>query len=138
MPAYKDANQVLADVHDDSANALRVLTCGSPAPTTTVLRSSTTGAGAVAITTAFAKKMRVRTITGKASGAVVEALTITLDSLTGAAYDALLQEVSAGWTDFFFQPDGELILEAGDELVLACANSGGATYGIEVIAEEAS
>jgi len=138
MPAYKDANQVLADVHDDSANALRVLTSGSPAPTTTVLRSSTTGAGAVAITTAFAKKMRVRTITGKASGAVVEALTITLDSLTGAAYDALLQEVSAGWTDFFFQPDGELILEAGDELVLACANSGGATYGIEVIAEEAS
>lgn len=137
MPT-KTADQVLNDVHDDPANALRVVSSGGTPATVTVLRSSTTGSGAVAIASAFASKMKIRSISGHASAAVVEALTIGLDSLTGAAYDTNLQEVAAGWTDFLWLPDGDLLLEAGDEIAIACANSGAATYGIEIIAEEVS
>lgn len=115
---------------------IEVTVAGSTPPTTTVLRSSTTGSAAIAITTALASKMKIRSVSGHAGAAVVEALTITLDSLTGVAYDGLLQAVSAGWTDFLWIPDGEFLLEAGDELIIASANSGAATYGIEVIAEE--
>lgn len=137
MPPSKSGDQVLQDVHDDAADALRVIsTGGGSPPATTVLRSSNTGAAGIAITTAFAKKMKIRSVTGKASGAVVEALTITLDSLTGPVYDAPLPTVAAGWTGFAWLPEGEFILEAGDEISIACANSGTKTYGIEVIAEE--
>ncbi len=130
--------QIANNLFNESTGKLEnidVTATASPAATT-VLRSSTTGTAAIAIITAFAKKMRIKSITGHATAAVVEALTITLDSKTAAAYDTKLQEVAASWEDFFWQPDGDLFLEAGDELAIACANSGSATYGIEVIAEE--
>lgn len=130
--------QIANTLFNESTGKLEdiVVTSTSTPAAITVLRSSTTGAVAIAITTAFASKMRIKSIRGHASAAVVEALTITLDSLTGAAYDAKQATVSAGWTDFFWQPDGDDLLEAGDEIAIACANSGAATYGIEVIAEE--
>ena len=138
MPPFKDTNQVLADVHDDAANALRTTAAGSGVTPVTVLRSDTTGVAAINITTAFAKKMQILSIRGKASAPVAEACSIKLDSKAGAAYDNEETNVAAGWRDFKYQPDGEDILEAGDEISITCPNTGGATYGITVIAKELS
>jgi len=137
MTVAKSGDQALQLAFDPATDTIKTTSGAAPLPpSATVLRDTDTGAGAIAKTTAFAKKFRLRSISGHASGAVVEALTITLDSLTGAAYDALIQTVAAGWTDFVWIPDGETIFEAGDEIAIACANSGGATYGIDIIAEE--
>lgn len=125
--------------YDETGEYLRVFLIGGSAgapPAAIALRAEQTGSGAIALTTAFAVKMRIKSVRGHASAAVVEALIITFDSKTDAAYDAKEQEVSPGWTDFKWQPDGDDLLEAGDELVIACANSGSATFGVTVIAEE--
>ena len=137
MTVAKSGDQALQLAYDPGTDSFKTTGGGAPLPAvTTVIRETDTGSGAVAFTTAFAKKMRIHSVSGHADAAVVEALTITLDSLTGAAFDALLNEIPAAWTDFDLEFEGGKLLEAGDELVIACANSGGATYGIEVIAEE--
>lgn len=60
-------------------------------------------------------------------------LTVTLDSVSGAAYNAvLLKQDMAQITDFVFAPERPMTFNAGDKIVIAWANSGGKTYGVEV------
>ena len=62
-------------------------------------------------------------------------LTVTLDSIFGAAYNCVLltQDMTAV-TDLVWSPDKDSgALAVGDKLVIEWANAGAKTYGLEVI-----
>jgi hypothetical protein len=61
-------------------------------------------------------------------------LTATLDAAAGAEYDAVIltQDMTAV-TDLVYVPDRPITFEKGDKLVIAWANAGGKTYGLEVV-----
>ena len=69
-----------------------------------------------------------------AASATAENFTVTLDSVGGAAYDAVLfsQDMNAV-TNLVWHPDLGRIFMPGDELDLAWTNTNTKTYGIEVI-----
>lgn len=60
-------------------------------------------------------------------------LTATIDAAAGAVYDAVIltQDMTA-ITDLVYIPDRPVLLENGDKLVIAWANAGNKTYGVEV------
>ena len=60
-------------------------------------------------------------------------LTVTIDANAGAAYDYLLatQDMTSV-TNYSYQPTRPINLDAGDKIVIAWANAGTKTYGIEV------
>lgn len=67
------------------------------------------------------------------SQAVSETITITIDSIKGANYDTVMQEVVlVAETDFVYRPQGDAILNAGDEIKIECTADGGVgtVYGI--------
>lgn len=59
-------------------------------------------------------------------------LTVTTDANAGATYDAVLalQDMSA-IADYVYVPDNPIPFVAGDKVVIAWANAGNKTYGIE-------
>ena len=62
-----------------------------------------------------------------------EDFTITVDDALGAAYDVLLYTLdpsAAATTDILWQPDDELMLVTGDQLVVNYANTDTNTYGL--------
>ena len=86
-----------------------------------------TGTGAVALTCSPASghsHFRVLNIEAHASGAVTEALTVTLDSKGGAAYDTLLSS-DASWTNVYKVFDPNEIFENGDSIIVGCTEAGG-------------
>ncbi len=60
-------------------------------------------------------------------------LTVTIDANAGAAYDVVLntQDLTA-LADYVYQPTRPIPLDLGDKLVIAWANAGAKTYGLEV------
>lgn len=60
-------------------------------------------------------------------------LTATVDAAAGAVYDTVIltQDMTAV-TDLVFIPDRPMLFENGDKLIVAWANAGGKTYGVEV------
>ena len=67
-----------------------------------------------------------------------ENFTITLDANAGSAYDVLLYTLdpsAASTTDIFWQPDQYLVLEGGDAIDVAFANSDHKTYGAQITME---
>lgn len=67
-----------------------------------------------------------------AGGAATD-LTATLDAGAGAAYDCvLIRQDMDNVTDLVYQPTRPIICQVDDEVDIAYANGGGATYGIEV------
>lgn len=70
-----------------------------------------------------------------AAPATSEDFTITLDANAGAIYDLLLYTLdpSAGsTTDILWQPDEEIILEGGDQIDIAFANTDARNYGAQI------
>ena len=60
-------------------------------------------------------------------------LTVTVDANAGAAYDVvLLTQDMTLVTDLLWVPPDRLEFQEGDKLVVAWANAGGKTYGLEV------
>ena len=60
-------------------------------------------------------------------------LTVTLDANAGAAYDAvLLTQDMTLVTDLLWQPEQPVYFDKGDKIVVAWANAGTKTYGLEV------
>lgn len=102
---------------------------------------SATGTGAIALSTAMAKRFRLINITVHFNSAPTtsEALTVKLNASGGAAYDTTLLYVnpsSSATTDIVYIPDAPLICEPGDEIDLAFANSDARTYGARIVVEE--
>ena len=70
------------------------------------------------------------------AGGAASNLTITINSGSGAVYDTNLNtQAMSGLTDYVYQPDNPHILFNGDTLDIDYANSGNATYGVEVVYE---
>jgi hypothetical protein len=60
-------------------------------------------------------------------------LILTLDANAGSAYDVVLyKQDMTSVTDIIWQPDLPLKFDNGDKIVVAWANAGGKTYGIEM------
>jgi len=81
------------------------------------ISSQDLSAAALSYTTSTGRKRKVEMVTLKASQAISETVTITLDSAKGANYDSVLVEVAlVAETDFVWRPHGEMNLQSGDEL----------------------
>lgn len=94
-----------------------------------------TGSGAVSITLAPARAWQLQEIRIHLNGAGGAGdLTVTQDADAGAAYDTVLvtQDMSTV-TDLIYFPARPNQFVAGDKIVIAWANGGGKTYGIEII-----
>jgi len=82
-------------------------------------------AGALNYTTNFAHITRIQSVLLKFTGATNQTVTIKLDSGTGANYNTLLFNYPLlNATDFFWEPDEELIISSADEIVVTCTNTG--------------
>lgn len=84
--------------------------------------------------TAFAQKHKVKAVILHASAAITQTVTVMVDSKTGATYDTVLdKQALVANTDYVWIPDGDLLLDSGDELLVTCTNTG--TPAITVYAE---
>lgn len=78
-------------------------------------------AAALSYTTDYGRKFKLEAVYVKASVAITETVTITLDSALGAAYDIILQTYDlVAETSFMWRPQGEMNLQAGDEIKVQC------------------
>jgi len=96
-----------------------------------------TGGAALAYTFAPEKSVHIREVRLhlNAVGGAAESFTIKSDSALGAAYDVqhASQDMNA-LTDYIFRPtNGFLFVAKGDELDFAWTNTGGKTWGLEIV-----
>jgi len=97
--------------------------------------SRATGAAAIAHTLAPTTQFQLNEVRVHldAGGAATD-LTITLTAAAGAAYNqVLLTQDMGGVTDIILLPAQPHDFVAGDAIVVAYANGGAATYGLDVI-----
>ena len=81
-------------------------------------------AAPLAYTTSIGRRFKLDSVSGKASVAITETVTITLDSNEGANYDVVLATISlVSKSSFVWRPEGELNLVAGDEIKVQCTNA---------------
>ena len=80
--------------------------------------------GALSYTTSFGRRFKLESVYLKATAAITETITITLDSALGSAYDVVLQTYDmVAETDYIWRPQGEMNLQAGDEIKIQCTNA---------------
>ena len=86
------------------------------------------GTKALTYTTSLPNKdFKLEQVTLKASQAISETVTITVDDATGATHDVVLQEVVlVAETDFVYRPQGQANFKAGDQIKVECTDTGGA------------
>ena len=104
-----------------------------------VFKINGTGTAALALNGTVPMRQSYRlisfTLNCSAAPTTSENLTITLDAYPGAIYDTLLYslDLSAGsTTDLLWQPDPEVLLEGGDVIVVAWANSDAVNWGAQL------
>jgi len=79
---------------------------------------------ALSFTTSIGRKFRLDKIIFHASVAITETITITLDSVNGATYDAVLRKKSLSTEqDYVYTPEGHHNFSAGDEIKIQCTNA---------------
>jgi hypothetical protein len=88
--------------------------------------SQNLASAALSYTTDYGRRGRLEQITIKATVAITEIITVTLDSAKGSAYDVVLdsRELS-GEQSYVFRPQGDLHLQEGDEIKIQCTNANG-------------
>lgn len=81
-------------------------------------------AGALSYTSDYGRRTKIEQIGAKSTVAITETVTVTLVSALGAAYNQLLDEYDlVSETDYIFRPQGNLNLQAGDEVKIECTNA---------------
>lgn len=113
---------------------LGVMTGASPVVTTA------TGSGAISTTYAPSAAFWLESVTLKLSSAPAasEDFVITLDANAGAAYDVELirEDLSDDSVAnlVYVPPEGPLLCESGDAILVTLTNSNGRTYGLRIAA----
>ncbi len=104
-----------------------------------VFKINGTGTAALALNGAVPTGQHYRvmsfTLNLSAAPTTSENLTITVNAYPGAIYDTLIYslDLSAGsTTDLLWQPDPELILEGGDVVDVAWANTDARNWGAQL------
>jgi hypothetical protein len=104
-----------------------------------LVKTTGTGAAAMAVTFTAIKACRLVSVTVKLSTAPTtsENLTVTLDATAGAAYDVLLYSgdpsaTSATSVVLSSTHWGEVWLVAGDKITVAYTNTDTRTYGVQI------
>lgn len=127
-----DATILQSDVNGN----LKVVTVPRNKPTVT----NATGSSAISTTTSVSDNFKLNSITVHFDSAPTtsEDLTVTIDANDGSEYDTVVfstdpSEDSA--TDVVFIPDGELLLENGDEIQVDYTNTDGNTYGLRIVTQ---
>lgn len=83
-------------------------------------------AGALSYTTDYGRKFKLEQIIIKASVAITETITITLDSASGVNYDVVLRKKTLNSeSSYVWKPEGESNFQAGDEIKIQCTNANG-------------
>jgi hypothetical protein len=101
-------------------------------------KTNATGSAAISASASITTASRLMSVTLHLSSAPTTAgsLTVTLNANAGAGYDTLLLSQSlVGITDLVWQPDADILLESGDAIDTAYANTDGRTYGIQITVE---
>lgn len=92
------------------------------------LRTTVAATGRVypaGVTGTVANYRRVDRVTLKAGSAISQVVQVILRSAKGASYDTVIDTATlSSATDYDFEPTDVLVLSPGDDLELACANSG--------------
>lgn len=108
-----------------SGGTITVSTIGTPR---TASVSQDLSAAPVALSLAPGVAFEPRFVAVKFSVALpaIQLLTITWNSVLGAAFDTIIRQVrlGAGTTDYFFDFPTELLMAAGDAIDLAITNTG--------------
>ncbi|RLF26645.1 MAG: hypothetical protein DRN05_06735 [Thermoplasmata archaeon] len=87
--------------------------------------SQNLNSAALSLTTAFNKDWQFTEVRIHFSGAVTQTVTISVDDGSGSNYDTVLKtEDLSGETDFTWIPGEKVLLKEGDEIKVACTNSG--------------
>ena len=104
-----------------------------------VYKVNVTGAAAIAasVTVPASATYRLVSVTMHADAAATtsENFTITLNANAGAAYDTLLYTLdlsAASTVNLVWYPDEMLLLEGGDAVDVAFANTDTDTYGVQI------
>lgn len=101
----------------------------------TTLRDRKTGAGALAVTIEPSGAFQLEEVRLHLSGnGASENFTVALDALDGPEWDVNLATQSMnGITDYVYHPTRPKEFASGDKIVMALANSGRVTWGLEAI-----
>lgn len=104
----------------------------------TLTKTVATGVGAIATSAAISADARLAYVALHFSAAPTTSqnVTVTLNSVDGAAYDTVLDSVdpSAGAViDFLYEPEGSLFLFSGDAIDVSFTNTDGRTYGLRIV-----
>ncbi len=131
----------IVPVDESAARAIVAAAATSANLIGTIVVVSGTGIGVIPDTTASTKRFRLICVTCHFDGAPTtsEDFTVTLDALDGAAYDTVLMAIDPSLvaaTDIVYIPDGDLFVEAGDQILLAYLNTDGNTFGTRIVIEE--
>jgi hypothetical protein len=98
-----------------------------------------TGTGALSLATSESGRFQFVQASVKFNSLPVTSqdVTLTLDALGGAAYDAILRRLNpslgTGTGDTVFLGDPDEIYESGDQLTLAYTNTDGRTFGARIV-----
>lgn len=105
-----------------------------------VTTTSATWAAAINKSTAIGKPFKLKNVTVHFSSAPTtsQLLTITIDSVLGAAYDTVIYSTNpsvGSQTDISYVPAWDICLAEWDEIVVAFTNTDTRTYGLRIITQ---
>jgi len=136
MAVQKSIQYIFNRIFSSTLDAIQVIISDlGRTPTVT----AATGTGNISTTTAIAADFILRSVTLHFGASWDEDVTVTLNANDGAAYDTVLKslDAGAGCTDMAWWPEGGLLVESGDEIVVTATNPGSITFGLRIVTEAA-
>jgi len=89
-----------------------------------ITTSQDLSSAALSYTTTVGRNFKLEEVIIKSTVNITETITLTRDSLQGAAYDVVINAKDlAGNSSYVFRPDGECNFIKGDELKVQCTNA---------------
>lgn len=94
-----------------------------------IIKKTTTqdlSVGFLDYTTDFVETIKLNSIMIKFTIPITQTITLTLDNNSGTSYDTIIREdeLLTPASNYFWQPDSEMILEKEDKINIVCTNAG--------------